>query len=466
MKIYGKDFDFSRPFFEQFAELIEAVPTPHIITEHDVEKNNCIYTNYAGNNKNCYLVFDSDFNEDCMYSNILGRSKSSMECSIVAYCELLYECTDCINCYNVKYSQDCTNCSDSFFLKNCIGVRNSIGCINLRQKEYCIFNVQYTKEEYEKKFAEFPFHDRNYVKEFQVKFEEYSKQFPVKNFHGNQTENSTGDYLYNTANALESFNCVNVKDVKYCDSLINSVDCMDTSSFGEKIELVYECGTIGLNTSRTIFCHYIANDSFEIAYSLVCRSSNNLFGCVGLGRSKYCILNKQYTKEEYEELVPKIIEHMKSTGEWGEYFLMTISPFAYNETIAQEKFPLTKEECLEKNLTWKDEENTNAYQGINTEVPASILDADESIISKILTCTTLGKMFKITKQEFDFYKKWNIPLPDECPDARHQKRIQKRNGVKLISQKCVKCKASIVTTYGPEYSDRIHCENCFNNLIN
>jgi len=31
---------------------------------------------------------------------------------------------------------------------------------------------------------------------------------------------------------------------------------------------------------------------------------------------KYCILNKQYSKEEYEELVPKIIEHMQKTGEW------------------------------------------------------------------------------------------------------------------------------------------------------
>jgi hypothetical protein len=43
---------------------------------------------------------------------------------------------------------------------------------------------------------------------------------------------------------------------------------------------------------------------------------------------EYCILNKQYTKEEYEILVPKIIEHMKTfpsphgrgaRGEGGEW---------------------------------------------------------------------------------------------------------------------------------------------------
>jgi hypothetical protein len=37
---------------------------------------------------------------------------------------------------------------------------------------------------------------------------------------------------------------------------------------------------------------------------------------VGLHDKSYCILNKQYTKEEYEELVPKIIEKMMKDDEW------------------------------------------------------------------------------------------------------------------------------------------------------
>ena len=66
-------------------------------------------------------------------------------------------------------------------------------------------------------------------------------------------------------------------------------------------------------------------------------------------------MNKQYTKEEYEELVPKIIEHMKTPltnpllggegmSERGEFFPMHSSHYAYNETIAQDFFPLTKEQ--------------------------------------------------------------------------------------------------------------------------
>ena len=67
--------------------------------------------------------------------------------------------------------------------------------------------------------------------------------------------------------------------------------------------------------------------------------------------SQYCILNKQYTKEEYEELLPKIIEHMKSTDEWGKFFPTEDSPFAYNETVASEFYPITKDEVLKNN--WK-----------------------------------------------------------------------------------------------------------------
>jgi len=56
-------------------------------------------------------------------------------------------------------------------------------------------------------------------------------------------------------------------------------------------------------------------------------SSNNLFGCVGLKHSAHSVLNISLSQQEYETLVPKIIDHMISTGEWGEFFHPSISPF-------------------------------------------------------------------------------------------------------------------------------------------
>jgi len=73
-----------------------------------------------------------------------------------------------------------------------------------------------------------------------------------------------------------------------------------------------------------------------------------MFGCASIRDKQYCILNKQYTREEYEKLVPQIIEKMQADGERGEFLPERISPFGYNETVANEYFPLSKEEAIQK----------------------------------------------------------------------------------------------------------------------
>ena len=66
-----------------------------------------------------------------------------------------------------------------------------------------------------------------------------------------------------------------------------------------------------------------------------------VFWLCGTKKGSYSIFNKKYSKEEYEILHARIVEHMKNTGEWGEFFPHWASPFAYNETAAQEWFPLS-----------------------------------------------------------------------------------------------------------------------------
>ncbi|MBU0626695.1 hypothetical protein KKH82_04680 [Patescibacteria group bacterium] len=83
-------------------------------------------------------------------------------------------------------------------------------------------------------------------------------------------------------------------------------------------------------------------------YCSCCRNIKDCFGCISLNNAQYCILNKQYTKVEYETLVPKIIEHMTKTEERGEFFPSSISPFGYNETVASEYYHLTKEEAIKQ----------------------------------------------------------------------------------------------------------------------
>ena len=65
------------------------------------------------------------------------------------------------------------------------------------------------------------------------------------------------------------------------------------------------------NSKFMLWINHGPNDSL---YCVLCvNNCDNLFGCVGLKNKHYCIFNKQYTKDEYEALVPKIIEHMKKT---------------------------------------------------------------------------------------------------------------------------------------------------------
>ena len=126
-------------------------------------------------------------------------------------------------------------------------------------------------------------------------------------------------------------------------------------------------------------------------------------------------MNIPYSAHEYEELCGKIIGHMQSTGEWWEYFPIEVSPFGYNETVAQEYFPLSQEEVKEKGWTWYDGENKNTYMGAYTET-LSIGEYDEKIVgpekaqknidtvlSGIFQCEVSGKPFKIIRQELAFY---------------------------------------------------------------
>jgi len=48
---------------------------------------------------------------------------------------------------------------------------------------------------------------------------------------------------------------------------------------------------------------------------------------------------------------------MQTTGERGTFFPLANAPFAYNESLAMEFFPLTKEQAVSKGYTWKDAED-------------------------------------------------------------------------------------------------------------
>ena len=181
-------------------------------------------------------------------------------------------------------------------------------------------------------------------------------------------------------------------------------------------------------------------------------------------QAQYCILNKQYTKEEYEALVPRIIEHMKKTGEWGEFFSMPMSSHGYNRSSAQMYYPLTKEQVLAQGLVWDDYDAPRPQvQKIldASNIPDNIKDVSDDILSAAIECEVTKKLFKITPKELKFYRQQKVPLPRRYPDQRHLDRFSLRNPRKFWNRNCSKCQKSLWTTYSPEITEKVLCEPCY-----
>ncbi len=463
---FGRDYDFSRPFFEQFFDLQKVTIKQNVIQSGVME--NSEFNNFVGRLKNSYMCFDAGQGEEILYCNETGWLKSSVDNTSTSFSELCYECVHVQNAYNLLYSKYCNNCSDSAFLEFCNGCKHCIGCINLRNQEYCVFNQKVSKEQYEEVWNDI-FQGTNIaVNGFSQRAHEFFQTQPHRALCNTDAHDSTGDVLILCENMKNCFNCFESKDCAFCDDIYPGTQYFyDVTGWGFHSDFSYECIGVGSadheaasNQCRfSCLCFYGA---YDVNYSNYCfQNCQNLFGCSQLRKKQYCILNKQYTKEEYEIMVPKIIEHMIGTGEWGEFFPAWISQFAYNETWAMEYFPLTREQVLQQGYVWK-EKDPAQFRTPTAEIPSfSSLEIDESFTKELLACEHCKRNYKIMSSELAFYKKMKLPIPACCPECRYQKRLSQRNPRKLWNRECVKCTENTQTSYSPDRAERIYCEKCY-----
>lgn len=457
----GQDFDFHRPFFEQFHELCLKIPHVNLI---QVNNENSPYTTGTGYCKNCYLINCSENTEDSYYGKLIQSSRDIMDASYVYDSELCYQCFYIKKCYNCNYLSYSQNSIDCWFSENLKSCRNCFLCTNLDNKEYYFMNQSFSKEQYETKIKEFLGSHSNVQKALKI-LENLRKKRIHKYANIVNCENSTGDFLTNCKNCTDCYDVNDSEDCKYITVGVNVKDLMDCSNMYLKPELCYQVlGTIEIY--NVIFGLYIFH-SQNIIYSEFCYNSKNLFGCSGLRRKEYCILNKQYTKEQYEELVPRIIKHMEKTGEWGHYFPIKYSPFGYNESVAQAYLPLTRNQPIAKGYNWKDPD-AHDYKPQISLVPENIRDVGDNITKQILSCGAkkgsdqkCGRNYRIIPQELHRLRTINMPIPLDCPDCRHIARMKLRNAYKLYDRSCGKCSTSIKTTFTSEKTETIYCEKCY-----
>ena len=454
---YGRDFDFSKTFAENITALYHDVPHMSLYT---INSENSYYTNFALEQKNCYLIFGGGKNEDCLYGKFVSRCTDCVDSLAVYACQNCYMGIGSDDCYGCKYFVHSRNCSDCLMIEECSGCRNCTACFGLKMKQNCILNKQYSKEDYERIMSEYLPLTSEKVTNLQKQFDELKKDLPHIQSHIYASENCSGEAVYNSKNckyAFDTKDCEDCKFVHFTPKSHDTYDCTFCSPHGTRF-CYNVCSTVDLESSMT--CFYVWYGS-NLYYSMECHHCQNIFGSVGLKMNKYCILNKQYSKEEYEKVVAKIVEHMQKTGEWGEYFSYSSSPFYYNETIAQEYFPLDKNGVERLGSRWLDEKPEMAKEGEYFTPPEDIREVDESICGKILKCKTTGRVYKILPTELQFYKRMGLPIPQNCPDQRHYDRLKFHNYYTLWPRKCAKCDKQIETIYKPQSPEIVYCEDCY-----
>lgn len=455
---YGREFDFSRPFFPQFEELQHSVPQAAAL---QLNNENSEYNLLLAFSKNAYLCPGSYFVEDCYY---LRKSQYCRDCAnsnILNRCELVAESTNCDGCFSAHHLVNCRQCSSCSYLRDCVNVKDCFMCSGIRNRQYCFKNEQLTKETYEDVLRKFR---HKSPEDLWAEFATFDVTVPKQAQIQLNCEGSTGTYLSNCRNALNCSDCFNIEDSSYIVECEGVKDSMDLTSHDKDIELCYEMSSGGEKSYLTRFC-YCTIASPRSLYLSSCFYQADCFGCDGLhARGQYRILNKQYTKEEYERLVPKIIERMKHDGEYGEFFPVEKSLYAYNESVAQDFFPLAKEEVEKRGWKWREEKDE--MPKVSKVIPASKLpnsieEVPDDILNWAIECEATGRPFKIIKQELEFYRKMRLPVPHFHPDERHRRRMALRNPRKLWKRPCMKCGKEIETTYAPERPEIVYCEECY-----
>ena len=269
--------------------------------------------------------------------------------------------------------------------------------------------------------------------------------------------------MFDSKNCVHCFDGDHSEDCSNCVSLNDSKDIHSCYSAGwPRCEQLYRC-CVSRGCTDMAFCRYMWSSS-NMLYCDSCQTCKHGFGCIGLRHKDYCILNRQYEKQEYEALLAKIIEHMKSTGEWGAFWPFQILPFAYNESSAQDYFPLTQEEAVSQGFLWREIEDPvpQVEKIIDADrLPDSIDDVPDDVLNWAIRCEQTGKPFRIIKGELEFYRRMRLPIPHLHPNIRHKHRMDLRSPYMLYTRNCDECSKQMESPYTSDAAQRVVCEDCY-----
>ncbi len=484
---YGREYDFSKNFFLQFRELKEKVPH-RAMDQNERNGAGCEYANYCYTSKEVYLSFSVLRSENVKYSRFVFDSKNCLDSLILRNNDRGYELVKASQNYNSSFLIASDQCVESHFLFDCSNCVNCCLSSNLRNKSYVFKNRQLTREGYKDALAALRLNIFSGQTEAKEIFAEVYKSAVHRCANIKNSIDSSGDFVENSKSARRCYFVVNSENVQDIFLGGNVVKDSRDLVFPGKLEECYETVISGRGGNRVIFCFSCGRGSRNLFYCDNCKGCADCFGCVGLDKKQYCVLNKQYTKEDYEALVAKIKRHMEETpyidvtGKkygFGEYFPPAFSPFAYNESLAYEELRISEEEIKAFGSKWKDIDRKYYEPTLSAEeIPDSIEDISDNICEETIKCpgdgntkTLCVSAFRILPDELSFYRQMNLPLPRKCPNCRYYDRLRWTNPFSFYQRECMcdlknhghadKCQNKFETMYAPERPEKIFCKECY-----
>ncbi|MCB9809502.1 hypothetical protein H6771_00815 [Candidatus Peribacteria bacterium] len=339
-------------------------------------------------------------------------------------------------------------------------------CCNLRNKQYCFGNQQLTQEQYEQKKAEWDLSSRAVYERAKGFFAEMMLTMAWhRALEQQQTEDVHGNYITESKSVENGYF---VDKVHTAVNVLRGYDFQDTLDCVSPglSQLTYLCCFVGLQAYEVRFS-FSCYESHDLEYCAFCQNCENCFGCVGLRGKQYYIFNKPYSEEAYHALKAQLVEYMKSTGEYGQFFPGYFSPAPYDETISGYYWPLDKsqQEQLGFRYAAPVEKHNAGYRSVE-EIPDTPEGWTDSMYQHVYWDEVAGKPFQITKQDVAFAKKMGVPLPD----SHYMRRIQENlrwmpfDG-KLRTTTCAQSGKTIETSWPAAYDGRILSEEAYNQMV-
>ncbi len=416
---YWRDIDWGKSFGEQCAEFMKDVPQFCLDNEYTALENS-EYVNGNWMSKNCYLVSNGHNNENCLYAFYIFNNVNILNCNYIRFSENCSHSCHIWKCYNVHFGFNLNECRDSWYSFSCEWSQNIIWCVGLKNEKYSILNTPCSESEFAQVMGKLK-KDHIFKKDFEWKVKDLIERIGIEKSILTGSVHSSGDFCYDSKNALECFASGDLEDSAHIRDAFLIKDSMDISAWWDNASLSYDCMAVGRNIQNYYWSKWSYHGGLYNFYTLNCISCSYVFACSWLKNQSYCIFNKKYSKEDWEENVKKLIRKMQENGEWGEFLDSKQSWYPYDASYAMTLFPLTEVEVLARGLKWSGYELKP--EGITKTIPAeklpnNITEIPDDVLNWALVCVKTGKPYKIQPLELDMHRRFGISLPKTHPLER------------------------------------------------